>query len=122
MRKLTESQKEFLLNSFFENEKFPGWRSIATTLLETGKCIVAGETCIWRGGIGNFIKTSPAEGTVGCSLYEFDLEYFLTSAWYKEVKEQFLVTLKKEEAQADEKLKELKVKIQDLKSLYLNNE
>lgn len=117
MRILTENQKNFLLNYFFENDKYPGWKSIATTLLETGKCIVAGETCIWRGGIGNFIKTSPAKGTVGCSLYKFDLEYFLTSVWYKEVKEQYLVQIEAETIQAEESLNKLKVKYQSLKDL-----
>jgi len=61
MRVLTEIQKEFLLKNFFTNENYAGWRSIATKLLTTGKCIVPGSKCIWHGGIGNFIKTAEAE-------------------------------------------------------------
>lgn len=48
-------------------------------VLETGKCLVGQSKCIWHGGIGNYIKTSHAKGTVGCSLYTFDLAYFMSS-------------------------------------------
>lgn len=83
--KLTENQKEFLLKNFFQNEKYAGWKGIATTLLEEGSCIVAGKNCIWVGGIGNFIKTREAENAIDCTLYEFNLKEFLSSAWYKEI-------------------------------------
>ena len=59
---LTTYQKDFLLNNFFENTSYAGWRGIATTLLETGECVVAGDKCIWVGGIGNFIEIKKAEG------------------------------------------------------------
>ena len=55
MKKLTEHQINFLLK-FFENKEYSGWKNIATKLIETGSCIVAGDKCIWNGGIGNFIK------------------------------------------------------------------
>jgi hypothetical protein len=86
MRKLTDYQKHFLLENFFKNEKYAGWRSIAMKLLETGQCIVAGKECIWVGGIGNFIKTEIAKDAVDCTLYKFDIEYFFNSEWYKEVR------------------------------------
>ena len=54
---LTESQKKFLLSTFFESDKYPGSRSIGDKLLTNGKVIVAGDRCIWIGGIGNFIQT-----------------------------------------------------------------
>ena len=78
MNLLTENQKKFLL-TFFKDETYPGWDNIANALLDTGGCIVAGKECIWKGGIGNFIKTSEAKNTVGCLLYKFDLSYFLSS-------------------------------------------
>lgn len=92
MRKLTDNQKEFILQ-FFKHGEYAGSRFIAIKLIDTGQCIVAGTECIWRGGIGNFIKTSPAENTVECSLYEFDLEYFLRSEWFKEVQSEAVVRL-----------------------------
>lgn len=85
MKKLTSYQKEFIVNSFFRNEKYPGWRNVATQLVETGKCIVAGKESLWHGGIGNFIKVEHAEGTFGCSLLTFDMEMFLSSNWVKDI-------------------------------------
>lgn len=35
MTVLTNYQKKFLLDYFFKNEKYVGWKSIATKLLET---------------------------------------------------------------------------------------
>ena len=81
--KLTENQKEFLLK-FFHDKKFAGWKNIAESLLETGSCIVAGDECIWKGGIGNFIDTKSAPNLIGCSEYTFDVKNFMTSEWYKE--------------------------------------
>ena len=46
---LTESQKQFLLSTFFESDKYPGSRSIGDKLLTNGKVIVAGDKCIWIG-------------------------------------------------------------------------
>ena len=93
MKKLTEYQKDFLLEYFFKSEKYPGWKSIATQLLETGNCIVAGTGCLWHGGIGNFINTNNSEGLIDCTLYEFDLEYFLSSEWFKEICNQYIAIL-----------------------------
>lgn len=80
---MTQNQIDFLL-TFFKDERFPGWKNIATNLIEKGEAIVAGDNCIWHGGIGNFIKTESAEGFYGCLKYKFDLEYFLGSAWFAE--------------------------------------
>ena len=85
MIKLTDNQKEFLLNYFFKNDKYIGWKNIGTTLLETGECIVAGTDCIWVGGIGNFIKTETTTSLYKCLEYKFDLivrfikEFYLKS-------------------------------------------
>ena len=85
MKTLTENQKEYILEYFFKNNEYAGWKNIANILLERGKCIVPGKKCIWYGGIGNFIKTSDSTEAVDCLLYTFDLDYFLTSEWFKEI-------------------------------------
>lgn len=91
--KLTENQKEFLLNYFFKNESFAGWKSIATKLLDNGSCIVAGNDCIWKGGIGNFIRTEEAEDAVDCIKYSFAINYFLSSEWFKQIHNSYIVQL-----------------------------
>ena len=93
MKTITDNQKEFLLEYFFKNEKYAGWRNIATTLIEEGYCIVAGDQCIWRGGIGNFIKVSSAENLFNCSNYYFNLDDFLNSNWFKEIHNQYISIL-----------------------------
>lgn len=45
------------------------------------------------GGIGNFIETKEVENSFGCLLYEFDLEYFLSSEWYKEISNRYISIL-----------------------------
>jgi hypothetical protein len=90
---LTDNQIEFLLNYFFKNEKYAGWKGIATTLIQYGECIVVGDECIWVGGIGNFIHTSTDKRAIGCLLYEFDLEYFLNSEWFKEIQNSYINNL-----------------------------
>jgi len=53
---ITFHQRQFLL-TFFTNHEVVGWQNIADNLLNKGQCIVAGKDCIWKGGIGNFIKS-----------------------------------------------------------------
>jgi hypothetical protein len=86
MKPLTDYQKRFILDYFFKNENYAGWANIADKLLETGQCIVAGEERIWKGGVGNFIDVVAHDGSVGCSLYVFRRDDFLSSVWFKEVK------------------------------------
>lgn len=88
--------KKLLLKFFEKHNNYPGWKNIAEKLIETGECIVAGNDCIWHSGIGNFIKTETAENFVDCLLYKFDLEYFKTSEWYKEIKLLHIQELKQE--------------------------
>lgn len=107
MTKLTEYQKNFLLDCFFKNEKYAGWESIATELLETGQCIVAGKGCIWIGGIGNFIKTEEAKNSINCTLYKFDLEYFFTSEWYREIRNIYANTLEAKLREANEEYNDI---------------
>jgi hypothetical protein len=107
MKQLTTFQLYFLLEYFFKNEKFAGWQNIAITLLKEGECIVAGTECIWIGGIGNFIKTTEVENAVGCSLYKFDLDYFLTSEWYKSIHEQYIAQLTEKKEKAEQEFNEI---------------
>lgn len=75
----------------FINAKYPGWRNIGTHLLLNGSCIVAGTSCIWIGGVGNFIKVEPTLNAVDCSTYTLDIEEFVKSKWIQTyLAEQFL--------------------------------
>ena len=107
MKPLTNYQKEFFLECFFKNEKYSGWKEIATKLLETGQCIVAGDKCIWYGGIGNFIKTETAKDAFDCLLYKFDFDYFLTSEWYKQIAKEYLNILYEKKIEAEKKYQEI---------------
>lgn len=107
MRKLTETQKDFILENFFKLNESPGWRNIAYKLLDTGHCIVAGDTCVWRGGIGNFIKTKEVENVYGCLLYEFDLEQFIDSIYFKEIHREYMDVLVEKKSSIDIEYKEL---------------
>ena len=86
---LLPQQIEFLYAKFFAHRDpqwdIPGAKSIAEALLVTGSCIVAGDSKIWIGGVGNFISKSPAPNAVGCSLLTFDYPSFLKSPWVGEV-------------------------------------
>ncbi len=116
MIKLNQNQKDFLLE-FFRDERYAGWKSIATDLIETGKCLVGQSKCIWHGGIGNYIKTSHAKGTVGCSLYTFDLAYFMSSGLYKEVRGNYITQCADEKTAIEKQLKEAEAKYMDICNL-----
>ena len=77
-------------------------------MLTKGECVVAGEECIWKGGVGNFIKTSVAEGFFGCARYEFDLTTFLASNWVGEVLDREIEYLNVELFETRNKITELK--------------
>jgi hypothetical protein len=85
MKKLTLHQENWLL-TFFVHDRYPGWRNIATLLINTGTCIVAGSTCIWEHyDIGTYIELEPVpkdSGVVGCIQYNFDRVSFLNSLPY----------------------------------------
>lgn len=104
---LTAYQKNFLLNYFFKKEAYPGWYQIAMDLLEKGECLVSGEECIWKGGIGNFIKTEkPTTPVYDCILYKFDPSFF-NSAWYKETLNNYIALLTEKKAALDQELQEI---------------
>ena len=103
---LTESQKKFILSTFFESDRYPGSRSIGDKLLTNGKVIVAGDKCIWIGGIGNFIQTKETTEAIGCIEYNFDLDTFLSSNWFKEMKDLHIKELSEEVDVLKSKLKD----------------
>lgn len=111
-RKLTYRQKEFLLENFFSvaSKEFPGWQSTALALLDKGQAIVAGNECIWQGGIGNFIETKRAEFFIDCLEYKFDLESFLKSGFFKKTKKTAVYKLTK-------KIKKFELEINELNKL-----
>jgi len=94
--KLTDLQRDYIINNFFDDSLYPGAISIGNKLLLSGECVVAGEKCIWEGEISNFIKTEKAEGFFGCLLYKFDIETFLSSTFFKEHTKEIYNALKKE--------------------------
>lgn len=105
-----------LLLLFFENEKYPGWRNIAEKLIDNGSCTVAGNECLWIGGIGNFITTKPDENAYDCLLYTFDLETFKKSKWFEEVKEQYLNSIYQEISHYREMIEKLGNEIDEINS------
>jgi hypothetical protein len=107
---LTEKQLEFLLE-FFELPEYPGWKNVATCLLTEGNCIVPGTKCIWKGGVGNYIKTESLPNAYNCILYKFDLYMFLSSPWIKEHYEYHI-------AELEETIKRLEDTKNEIKSLY----
>lgn len=110
--------KKFLLECFFKNEKFAGWRNIAENLIDSGECIVAGTNCIWKGGIGNFITLeTPSKEYIGCIKYKFDLDYFKTSLWFKETLLSYLSQKDRERESLLNQLEELETEIDELKTI-----
>lgn len=86
---LTAEQKHFI-KQLFKNEDYAGWKNIAESLINKGFAIVAGTTCIWYGGIGNFIKTEEAPEYVDCLKYTFDVEEFISSEYFKDIRDNYL--------------------------------
>ena len=79
----------------------------AEKLLDTGKCIVAGRTRIWLGGIGNFITYEEAKDAVDCTLYTFDLESFLDSMFYEEIQDDYVEALKIKKTEVQQEYEEI---------------
>jgi len=116
---MKKAQKEFLLKTFFETDRFAGWKNIAEALIDTGKCIVAGEGSLWVGGIGNFIKTNPAQNAIDCTELTFDLKSFVSTdnLYFTEGFNSHIEWLKAEKTKKEEYLKYLSDSIESLESL-----
>lgn len=93
MNVIDKYKEDFLLENFFKNEKYPGWKNIALELMNNKSCIVAGDSCIWIGGIGNFIKIEHSNEFIGCVRYVFLNQEFFNSAFFKSVIESRLEVL-----------------------------
>ena len=106
MEKFTENQTQYLL-TFFENDEYTGWKNIALKLITNGKCIVAGEKCIWNGGIGNFIETKNMEDAIGCLQYEFNVDNFMNSNYFKELINNKISQLSDNKRRADEEYNDI---------------
>ena len=103
MAELTKEQKDYIIQTFFKNELLAGWKNIATKLVYEGKCVVAGERCIWVGGIGNFIETKKTDDFFGCLEYNFDIMYFIKSKWFNENVKLYLDSLSEQQKVLNEK-------------------
>ena len=106
MKKLTDKQKEFILQ-FFKDENCAGWKNVATSLINNGYSVIPGSKSLWHGGIGNFIQTEEAVGFEGCIKLVFNLKEFLNSKLLNESYEEYLREIKIE-------WKELQAKSQEL--------
>jgi len=95
MKNITDLQLEYLLSYFPIN------------LIAREKCIVAVTTPIWKGGIGNFIRTKEVPDDFGCLEYTFDLESFLSSDFFKEQHEKNIQALKNTYEILGHKIKDL---------------
>lgn len=122
---MTEHQKKFLLDTFFKNERYPGWIGIATDLLEKGECLVSGEECIWQGGIGNFIKVIDPPPAYfhggGCVLYQFDRTFF-DSEWCQEAARNYLLILEKKKAELEQELQAIKAGAVEIMEIVNNTQ
>lgn len=82
MRELTEIQINYLLDTLFTVQRYPGSRSIGEKLLKIGHCVVAGNINIFESPIDSYIKLVGDEDFVGCVRYELDLEGFLKNGFF----------------------------------------
>ena len=107
--KVTENQREFLLEYFFYNDEYPGWKNIANKLIDNGKVVIPNiNDKIWIGGIGNFIEiTDGSDDFVDCIQYNFDLKDFLTSEYYKDIRKQYLTQQLAQLADLREEIKDI---------------
>ena len=99
MKKLSQFQKDFILNHFFKinSDLTPYEVEIANMLIDTGSCIIASylipkenNGLLWWHEISNYIKSESAKNAVNCYLYTFDLNTFLNSKLFKETKKRIL--------------------------------
>lgn len=93
---LNDFQKEFILNEFFKDERFAGWKSIGTKLIESGGCIVAGRNRLWCGGVGNFIDVDDEPESFECSRFTFRMGEFLKSDLFNDALQNEIHKLRKQ--------------------------
>jgi hypothetical protein len=109
---LTQNQIDFIVNKYFapHKDKYAGAVNIGRKLLTQETVIVAGNDCIFNGGIGNFINTRKAENFVDCLEYKLDLYALRTS-------KMFFADWEDEFGRLTTELETTKEKINDMESL-----
>lgn len=100
---MTDKQIEFIL-SLFKISSYDRWKEIATKLLINDYCVVAGNTNIWKGSIGKFIKLTQSDNLFECVKYSFDWKSFLSSNYFQNALKSKVENIKEE---IDDKNKEL---------------
>lgn len=113
MPKLTETQKNFIFEHFFKDDRFAGARNIMESLLEDGSCIVPNYNNgkpIWTNGISHFIKIEDVPNGVGCVKYIFNYKEFINSA-------NFGNRLNYEVDKFVEEIKKMQIHVDDLNSI-----
>lgn len=117
---LTKLQKDFILDEFFKNEEYAGWRNIAESLLNEG--YVTTTTCsIWSDNITNFMNIVASETNIGCYDYEFDIESFLVSEMFVTAYKKKLTTLKENFDKVKSDYEDFKVLSQLTETLIIHN-
>lgn len=107
-----------VISKFFENDQYAGWENIAINLIHNGVCIVPGNDCIYKGGIGNFISVNyHPVGAVDCVEYNFDVNDFITSKIFQENLLGHINSTKSEIQKLESKLKETQNKLKSIESL-----
>ena len=101
---MKKNQKTWLLNVFFKNEDFAGWRNIAEKLIDTGSCITTNQgKDIWIGGIGNFINSESYGGGVDLIELTFDVNKFCSkeNLFFMEYYDHYVEELRLEKKEAE---------------------
>lgn len=104
---ISKYQKEFILEYFFKNDNYHGWRNIASKLIDDGHCIIGGRQILWYGGVGNFIETSDAPNAVECTLCTFDLRSFINTNYFKDIYDQYVKKVLDKKNKIDQEYAEL---------------
>jgi len=109
LRQLTKEQKRFIIDNFFRSSQYPDYWDVGMKLLETGQCIVAGNMYSVPSNhiIAPFVHFDFAPDTIGCLLYDFNLEKFLNSKVFKEKIKEELKDLDLRKKRLEDQLSEL---------------
>ena len=88
---ISNGKLNFILESFFKNEKHAGWKNIAEELILNGKCITTIEgSRLFGSGLSHFMTSKPSEQFLNCFEVTFDLDSFLQSKFYIDVKDEYI--------------------------------
>ena len=110
---MTQNQIKTVLKMF--PQVSAGSHNIAESLLKNGEVITTVER-LWNGGVGNFIYSYPAEGTVGCYKMVLDKSFF-SSLFFREFLENQIAEKNDEIRLKQEQLNNLEKCLEELKQL-----